>query len=64
MALAGPAGLLAALCAAPASSIADSSLPLGREPDRPDPPGARSCSSIAAESGSGPFWTDPGCVLR
>ena len=39
MALAGPAGLLAALCAAPASSIADSSLPLGREPDRPRPTG-------------------------
>ena len=31
--------LLAALCAAPASSIADSSLPLGREPDRPRPTG-------------------------
>jgi serine protease len=39
MALAGPAGLLAALCAAPASSVADSSLPLAREPDRPRPTG-------------------------
>ena len=63
MALAGPAGLLAALCAAPASSIADSSLRSGASPIA-DPPGARSCSSIAAGSGSGPFWTDPGCVLR